>query len=74
MTADVIITSLFVFALTKLDYIWRRIHAFMDPAGNDVAYQTNQSVIAIGSAPAAVRLRQASATACLPPSTGPAPQ
>ncbi|MCA8926078.1 MAG: putative lipid II flippase FtsW [Planctomycetes bacterium] len=41
--------GLFVFALTKLDYIWRRIHAFMDPAGNDVAYQTNQSVIAIGS-------------------------
>jgi len=41
--------GMFVFAFTKLDYIWRRVNAFMHPAGSPEAYQTNQSVIAIGS-------------------------
>lgn len=40
-----------LFALAKLDYIWRRISAFLNPAANadGVGYQTRQAVIALGS-------------------------
>ena len=43
--------GLFVFAARKLDYIWHRVNAFMDPAADPggVAYQTRQAVIALGS-------------------------
>ena len=44
-----------------------------DPVGA-VSVHLTQSVTASGFAPTAVRLRQASATACLPPSTGSAAQ
>jgi cell division protein FtsW len=39
------------FAITKLDYIWRRIGAFFDPAGaaNGTGYQQLQAQIALGS-------------------------
>jgi cell division protein FtsW len=44
-------TVLFVFALTKLDYIWRRVGAFLDPASDPAGagFQTRQALIAIGS-------------------------
>lgn len=42
---------LFVFALTKLDYIWRRVGAFMDPNSDPsgAGFQTRQALIALGS-------------------------
>lgn len=42
---------LFLFALTKLDYIWRRIDAFLDPASDPAGagFQTRQALIALGS-------------------------
>lgn len=43
--------GLLVFAARKLDYIWHRVNAFMDPTADPggVAYQTRQAVIALGS-------------------------
>ena len=43
--------GLVAFAATKLDYIWHRVAAFMDPASDPggVSYQTRQAVIALGS-------------------------
>jgi cell division protein FtsW len=40
-----------LFAITKLDYIWRRVDAFMDPiaSASGSGYQTRQAVIALGS-------------------------
>ncbi|MGE0710507.1 MAG: putative lipid II flippase FtsW [Planctomycetota bacterium] len=42
---------LFLFALTRLDYIWRRIGAFMDPDSDPAGagFQTRQALIALGS-------------------------
>lgn len=42
---------LFCFAFTKLDYIWRRIGAFMDPNSDPsgAGFQTRQALIALGS-------------------------
>ncbi|MBL4844547.1 MAG: cell division protein FtsW [Planctomycetes bacterium] len=42
---------LLCFAIAKLDYIWRRIGAFMDPASDPAGagFQTRQALIALGS-------------------------
>lgn len=43
--------GLVLFAATRLDYVWRRIHVFLDPASDPagIGYQTRQAQIALGS-------------------------